>query len=82
MAMGAASVMSPVGVNTEIVTHGENGLLPRSDDEWLDVLERLVRDADLRARLGAAGRRTVVDRYSVARWAPVLGEVLERAAQR
>ena len=80
MAMGAASVMSPVGVNTEIVTHGENGLLPRSDDEWLDVLERLVRDADLRARLGAAGRHTVVDRYSVARWAPVLGEVLERAA--
>jgi glycosyltransferase involved in cell wall biosynthesis len=82
MAVGAASVMSPVGVNAEIVTPGEDGFLPGSDDEWLDVLERLVRDGELRARLGAAGRRTVVDRYSVRRWAPVLGDVLERAAQR
>ncbi|HUU35287.1 MAG TPA: glycosyltransferase family 4 protein, partial [Vicinamibacterales bacterium] len=82
MAMGAASVMSPVGVNTEIVTPGENGLLPGSDDEWVEVLERLVLDAELRGRLGAAGRRTVVDRYSVQRWAPVLGDVLERAARR
>lgn len=82
MAMGAASVMSPVGVNTEIVTPGENGFLPGSDDEWLDVLERLVLDADRRGRIGAAGRSTVVDRYSVQRWAPVLGDVLERAARR
>ena len=82
MAMGAASVMSPVGVNTEIVTPGEDGFLPQSDDEWLDVLERLVDDHELRARLGAAGRRTVVDRYSVSRWAPVLGDLIETAAER
>lgn len=82
MAMGAASVMSPVGVNTEIVTPGEDGFLPRTDTEWVDVLEQLVRDHALRARLGAAGRRTVIERYSVRRWAPVLGDVLAQAAQR
>jgi glycosyltransferase involved in cell wall biosynthesis len=82
MAMGAASVMSPVGVNTAIVRDGVNGFLPASDEAWFEVLCRLVEDRDLRARIGAAGRQTVVDDYSVARWAPVLGDVFERAAQR
>ena len=82
MAMGAASVMSPVGVNTTIVRDGVNGFLPASDEAWFEVLCRLVEDRDLRARTGAAGRQTVVDDYSVTRWAPVLGDVFERAAQR
>ncbi len=82
MAMGAASVMSPVGVNPTIVHDGVNGFLPASDEAWFDVLCRLVDDADLRARIGAAGRQTVMDHYSVTRWAPVLGDVFERAAQR
>jgi glycosyltransferase involved in cell wall biosynthesis len=82
MAVGAATVMSPVGVNTTIVRHGENGFLAAGDDEWFDVLSRLVDDADLRARVAAAGRQTVVDDYSVARWAPALGDVLDAAATR
>jgi glycosyltransferase involved in cell wall biosynthesis len=80
MSMGAASVMSPVGVNTEIVSHGENGFLPRSDDEWLDVLLQLATDAALRTRIGDAGRGTVVERYSVARWEETLAALLKRAA--
>lgn len=80
MSMGAATVMSPVGVNTEIVTHGENGLLARSDDEWLEHLSRLIEDAALRRRLGAAGRQTVIDRYSVQRWAPTLTALVRKLA--
>lgn len=80
MAMGAASVMSPVGVNTEIVEHGTNGFLPASDDEWFDVLCRLVESRELRARVGAAGRATVVRDYSVARWEETFATVLLRAA--
>jgi len=81
MAMGAATVMSPVGVNTEIVRHGDNGFLAGSDQEWLDVLSRLVEDAPLRARIGAAGRQTVVDRYSTARWEPVLADIIRRTVE-
>ncbi len=76
MAMGAATVMSPVGVNTEIVAHGENGLLAATDEEWLEQLSRLIDDAALRRRLGEAGRETVVQRYSVQRWAPTLASLL------
>jgi glycosyltransferase involved in cell wall biosynthesis len=82
MAMGAATVMSPVGVNTEIVRHGENGFLAASEDEWVELLCRLVDDAALRTRVGEAGRQTVVDRYSVRRWEATLAELVTAAAAR
>lgn len=81
MAMGAATVMSPVGVNTQIVRHGENGFLPASDEEWFDVLSRLIEDEALRRRIGAAGRETVVNDYSVRRWESTVADVLQRAVR-
>jgi glycosyltransferase involved in cell wall biosynthesis len=81
MAMGAATVMSPVGVSTEIVQHGENGFLARTEDEWVEILGRLVEDPVLRRRIGEAGRQTVVRSYSVARWEGPLADILERAAR-
>lgn len=68
MGMGKAVVLSRVGVNTEIVQHGVNGLLALSPQEWLDALGQLIADADLRARMGQEARRTVEERYSVKAW--------------
>lgn len=82
MSVGAATVMSPVGVNVEIVNHGDNGFLATDDAQWLEVLSRLVEDRALRARVGQAGRQTVIDRYSLARWSQPLVELLRRAALR
>lgn len=79
MSMGAATVMSPVGVNVQIVRHGENGYLAASDDEWFDVLSRLIEDHALRQRVGMAGRQTVEEHYSVRRWEGVLADVFVRA---
>ncbi len=81
MAVGIPAVMSPVGVNTEIVTDGINGFTPRSDDEWVQRLSELVEDPSLRARIGEAGRETVVQRYSTQRWQERLVETLEGAAE-
>jgi glycosyltransferase involved in cell wall biosynthesis len=81
MATGAATVASPVGVSREFVRHGENGLLASTHAEWVDALSRLVEDDALRARLGAEGRRTVVERYSVEAWREPFHEVLRRAAE-
>jgi glycosyltransferase involved in cell wall biosynthesis len=74
--------MSPVGVNTSIVTHGVDGLHASTEAEWVDQLSRLVEDPALRTRLGAAGRERVVGHYSVQRWAPRLIELLQTAAAR
>lgn len=65
MAMETATVASPVGVNTEIIQHGQNGLLASSQADWVHQLSRLIEDAELRKRLGRAARQTVIERYSV-----------------
>ncbi|HZU81702.1 MAG TPA: glycosyltransferase [Polyangiaceae bacterium] len=64
MAVGLPAVVSPVGVNVDIIQHGQNGLLASSPQDWIGALERLADSPDLRRQLGAAGRRTVEERYS------------------
>ena len=65
MALAIPTVMSPVGVNSTIITDGRNGLLAASEDEWVDKLTQLVESGDLRRQLGSAGRQTVEEHYSV-----------------
>jgi glycosyltransferase involved in cell wall biosynthesis len=80
MGLGIPCVVSPVGVNTEVVEEGRNGFLARTPDEWIDKLTRLIDDASLRQRIGAAGRRTIVERYSARIWAPRVLEIIRQAA--
>ena len=81
MAMGIPTVCSAVGTNLEVIRHGENGFLAKTNDEWLGCLKALIDDAALRRRLGAAGRRTVENRYSMqhcaAQFANVVRETVE-----
>lgn len=65
MACGVATVMSPVGVNSDIIQHRENGLLASTEDEWVAALSYLIDNPAIRAQLGQAGRQTVVEKYSV-----------------
>jgi glycosyltransferase involved in cell wall biosynthesis len=64
MATGRPVVIAPVGMNVDLVRHGENGLLASSDDEWVDALNSLAVSRAVRQRLGAAGRQTVEESYS------------------
>ena len=80
MASGLPVVASPVGALATIVVPGETGFLARDPTEWRAALEGLANDAELRRRLGSAGRRRVEERYSVGVAAPALAAVLERAA--
>ncbi len=66
MACEIATVASKVGVNSEIVQNGENGLIAGNEEEWYYALKLLIEDEQLRRRLGKAGRDTVIKRYSVA----------------
>ncbi|MFO7864209.1 MAG: glycosyltransferase family 4 protein [Salinivirgaceae bacterium] len=65
MSMGIPAVMSPVGVNKEIIRHGENGFLAESDAQWEQILKTLIDDAQLRQKLGQVGRQTIIDKYSI-----------------
>jgi glycosyltransferase involved in cell wall biosynthesis len=76
MALGIPAVASAVGANNSIIQDGINGFLANSDEEWFDKLNRLIIDPELRRTLGEAGRRTVEERFSVRRAAPVLLEIM------
>ncbi len=65
MALAIPTIMSPVGVNTAIITDGVNGFLAGTPGEWVTKLGRLIESPELRSQLGRAGRETVVKRYSV-----------------
>lgn len=65
MSLSIPTIMSPVGVNIEIIQDGVNGFLADSDEEWIDKLSRLIESKELREKLGSAGRQTVVEKYSV-----------------
>jgi glycosyltransferase involved in cell wall biosynthesis len=64
MAFGLPTVATAVGTTPLLIRDGENGLLVKTQEEWLAALERLARDPDLRRRLGQAARRDAVAKYS------------------
>ncbi|HEX8501589.1 MAG TPA: glycosyltransferase family 4 protein [Pyrinomonadaceae bacterium] len=82
MGLAIPAVCSPVGVNSEIIRDGENGMLATTDAEWVEKLGLLLGDARLRGRLGRAGRATVEARYSAAVVAPLFRSVLESVARK
>lgn len=76
MACGLPVVASPVGVNAEIVEDGVTGLLATTPAEWRDALTALLRDADLRRRMGDAGRRRVERQYSLRIWETQVADLM------
>lgn len=82
MACGIPVVASPVGVNTDIVIPGVNGVLADTPDQWFAALTRLAGDPALRARQGAEGRRRVEEWYSLQAQAPRLVAMLQEAVRR
>jgi len=77
MGMGIPTVCSPVGVNTDIIQDEQNGFLASTEDEWVEKLTRLLRSAELRRRLGQAGRLTVEEKYSAISQAPRVYEIFK-----
>ncbi|TAH20572.1 MAG: glycosyltransferase family 1 protein [Cytophagales bacterium] len=65
MSLGIPALVSPVGVNTEIVKSEENGFLCSTEEEWKSTLIRLIADSDLRKKIGENAKQTIENKYSV-----------------
>lgn len=65
MALEIPTVMSPVGVNTEIIADGTNGFLASQTHEWVEKISALIESEALRIKLGQAARKTVEQHFSV-----------------
>jgi glycosyltransferase involved in cell wall biosynthesis len=77
MALGIPTICSPVGVNTDIIQDDQNGFIAGTEDEWVEKLTRLLRSAELRRRLGDAGRATVEEKYSAITQTPRVYEIFK-----
>jgi glycosyltransferase involved in cell wall biosynthesis len=80
----APVVASPVGPYLEYVEHGVNGFFAERPREWVRFLELLVRDAELRRRMGEANRRRA-EQYAITknivRWLDVFDALFRRGSR-
>ncbi|MBM3418231.1 MAG: glycosyltransferase [Bacteroidetes bacterium] len=65
MALGIPALMSPIGVNNQIIEHAQNGYLLKTAEEWKEHLALLLQDKTLRMQIGKSGKQTIDERYSV-----------------
>ncbi len=65
MACGIPVIASPVGENKVIVDDGNNGYLAKSNKDWEDFLNKLIKDEDLRRRIGMNGYNKVQKNYTI-----------------
>jgi len=80
MACGKPVIASPVGINIQIVESGINGYLAETARDWVQALTTLMSDAELRQKMGTAGRTKIERDYTVQVNAPRLAAMLHTAA--
>ncbi|MXP24954.1 glycosyltransferase [Altererythrobacter indicus] len=80
MACGVPVIASPLGAQGEIIEHGVNGFLASNEEEWCSALNALLEDADLRRKIGNAGKAKVEKEFTLPRIVPKIANLLNRAA--
>ena len=65
LALEIPAVISPVGINSTIVTHGENGFLCSTIDEWEITIRKLYHDKILVSEIKKRTRKVVEEKFSV-----------------
>lgn len=65
MACGIPAVASPVGINKEIIKDGINGFWAPERQEWVDKISILIKDKELRKKMGVLARKEMEENYSL-----------------
>jgi glycosyltransferase involved in cell wall biosynthesis len=58
-------IASNVGMNSEVVSNGENGFLAENSDEWFNALYELHHNYELRKLMGEKGRALTISRFTI-----------------
>lgn len=75
-AKGIPVVSSNVAMNKDIVLHEETGFIVNTTEEWISALEALIKDAQLRKRMGEAGHKHVKENYAIEKIAARFEEIV------
>jgi glycosyltransferase involved in cell wall biosynthesis len=77
MALGIPTIATAIGANFRVIEDGKSGFLVKSEEEWLERLEQLMKDANLRRAIGAKARERVESLYSVKANEPVYLKIFQ-----
>jgi glycosyltransferase involved in cell wall biosynthesis len=80
MACGAACVSTATCHIPRVLTHGHDGLLSNDPKELRSFCELLLKDEKLAKELGENARRTILEKFSLARFVANWDKVLREAA--
>ena len=64
MGVGLPVIVSPVGMNREVLDKGDVGLPAGTEDEWYQALESLYKNKSQGIKLGIEGRKVVEQHYN------------------
>ncbi len=65
MAAGKPVLASPVGINKDIVLHGQTGFLCETEKDWYDAFCNLIDDEISRKKMGTRGRKLMREKYGL-----------------
>lgn len=82
MAVGLPVVVSPVGMNKEVIKTGNAGIAATNNDQWYQALETLYNDWKLQVELGSAGRKAIENFFSVDIATEKIAQILTSVAAR
>jgi glycosyltransferase involved in cell wall biosynthesis len=67
MSAGVPVVVSPFGMNSDVLSQGKIGFGPISGYEWYQALELMIKDTELNNLYGMQARALAEDKYSLER---------------
>lgn len=76
MACGIPVMVSPVGMNAQVLRLGRVGMGATNQSEWVDGLDMLLTRPEMAGEMGTAGRQIVLNHFSVEVIAPRLAALL------
>ena len=80
LSCGVPVVVSPVGMNAQVLQAAEVGLGARDQNEWKTSILALLSDDGGRREMGATGRELIVEKFSTTVLGEHLARILKRAA--
>jgi glycosyltransferase involved in cell wall biosynthesis len=81
MGIGIPALVSPVGVNSEIVRHGEDGYHCRTAEDWVCYASQLIQNPALRIHMGIHARKRAAQNYSVEALLPKMAATFQQIVE-
>ena len=72
MSLGIPVIVSPVGMNQQVVSHEKDGFLAKDNNDWFNYLKQLLENKELRIKMGNFSQKKIIDNYNIKNWSKEL----------